>query len=244
MRKRFSTFSWVILTVVGIYLFLQLVVPYISKIITGKPNLLPVPETLFIWYIVLTILAVLTYVTSSDELMIRFLIPLKKKRVYLPVIILFPLLVGWYVYTKSIPEPSAPIEFRLQHPTIPKEFERLENPFRKLDTETQRKAVEEGIILYQKNCQPCHGAKADGNGPFADAFRLRPANFTDPGTLASVVEAYAFWRIKQGGPGLPSEATPWDSAMPSWKNDFTDEEIWKIIMAEYDIAGVGPRKPE
>ena len=176
--------------------------------------------------------------------MTKFIMPLKKRRVYIPIIILFPLFVGWFVYTKSIPTAVAPIEFRLQHPTIPKEFERLENPFRKLDAETQRKAVEEGIILYQKNCQPCHGAKADGNGPIADAFRLRPANFTDPGTLASVVEAYAFWRIKQGGPGLPPEATPWDSAMPSWKDDFTDEEIWKIIMAEYETAGVEPRKLE
>ncbi len=42
----------------------------------------------------------------------------------------------------------------------------------------------------------------------AGGFRLRPANFSDPGTIATVVEAYAFWRVTEGGPGLPPEATP------------------------------------
>jgi hypothetical protein len=32
--------------------------------------------------------------------------------------------------------------------------------------------------------------------------------------------------------------------MPSWKNDLTDDEIWKIIMGEYDTAGVMPRQRE
>jgi hypothetical protein len=32
--------------------------------------------------------------------------------------------------------------------------------------------------------------------------------------------------------------------MPAWKDELSDEEIWKIIVAEYDTAGVEPRKPE
>ncbi len=43
---------------------------------------------------------------------------------------------------------------------------------------------------------------------------------------------------------IQAHASPWDSAMPSWKDDLTDEEIWKIILAKYDTAGVEPRKPE
>jgi hypothetical protein len=39
-------------------------------------------------------------------------------------------------------------------------------------------------------------------------------------------------------------ATPWDSTMPPWEPDFTDEQIWKIIMGEYVTAGVEPRIPE
>ena len=78
----------------------------------------------------------------------------------------------------------------------------------------------------------------------ARGFRLKPADFTHPGTIATLVEAYLFWRIKEGAPGLPPEASPWDSAMPAWKDELTDEEIWKIILAEYEIAGMEPRKPE
>lgn len=75
-------------------------------------------------------------------------------------------------------------------------------------------------------------------------FRLKPVDFRDLGTIATLVESYLFWRIKEGGLGLPPQASPWDSAMPAWKDELSDEEIWKIILAEYDTAGVEPRKPE
>ena len=78
----------------------------------------------------------------------------------------------------------------------------------------------------------------------ARGLRLKPADFQDPGTIGTVVESYAFWRIKEGGRGLPMAASPWDSAMPAWKDELSDEEIWKIVMAEYAIAGREPRKPE
>jgi mono/diheme cytochrome c family protein len=106
------------------------------------------------------------------------------------------------------------------------------------------KVLEEGRVLYQKNCRPCHGTTAGGDGPMARGFRLKPINFRDPGTIATVVEGYLMWRIKEGGLGLPPEATPWDSAMPVWKDELSDEEIWKIILAGYDTAGMEPRKLE
>ncbi len=177
-----------------------------------------------------------------------------------------PLIVGWAVYNRTAPRLTSPTVLRIQHPTIPGAYEKLVNPFRDPTDEAVRafltktgqedlsldegrrafrKAVlVEGRDLYQKNCRPCHGTKADGQGPMAGGFRLRPANFTDPGTIATVVEAYTFWRIKKGASDLPPSATPWDSAMPVWERDLTDEEIWKIIIAMYDTAGVEPRKPE
>ena len=102
----------------------------------------------------------------------------------------------------------------------------------------------EGRALYAMNCRPCHGDSAAGDGPMADGFKLRPINFTDAGTLETIVEGYTFWRVTNGGPGLPTEATPWDSAMPEWKLSLTEEERWKIILAEYDLAEKTPRIPE
>ena len=102
----------------------------------------------------------------------------------------------------------------------------------------------EGRALYAMNCRPCHGDSVAGDGPMADGFKLRPINFTDNGTIETIVEGYTFWRVANGGPGLPTEATPWDSAMPEWKLSLTDEERWKIILAEYDLAQKTPRIPE
>ncbi|MFQ5688621.1 MAG: c-type cytochrome, partial [Candidatus Scalindua sp.] len=167
-----------------------------------------------------------------------------KKILQIAIIVAFPLLAGWFVYSGTAPETASPVELRIQHPTLPQKFENLENPYAHVDEEAKRRYTEEGKIMYQQNCRPCHGSKADGNGPFANAFRLRPINFTDPGTIATVVENFAFWRIKEGGPGLPNVSTPWDSAMPAWKDVLTDTQIWKIIMGEYVTAGVVARQRE
>jgi mono/diheme cytochrome c family protein len=102
----------------------------------------------------------------------------------------------------------------------------------------------EGRALYAMNCRPCHGDSVSGDGPMADGFKLRPLNFTDNGTIETIVEGYTFWRVTNGGPGLPTEATPWDSAMPQWKLNLSEQERWKIILAEYDLAQKTPRIPE
>jgi DMSO reductase family type II enzyme heme b subunit len=181
------------------------------------------------------------------------------------LLLLIPLMAGGFVYARAVPRVQSPTILRIQHPTIPGAYERLKNPFREPGDEAVRKwmaeakfgggledgrrayqeaALNEGRVIFQLNCRPCHGDAADGAGPMAWGFRLKPVNFTDPGTIATVVEAYALWRVTEGGAGLPPEATPWDSAMPVWKQDLSDEQKWKAIMAAYDLAGVEPRKPE
>lgn len=102
----------------------------------------------------------------------------------------------------------------------------------------------EGRALYAMNCRACHGDSVSGDGPMADGFKLRPINFTDNGTIETVVAGYTFWRVENGGPGLPTEATPWDSAMPEWKRSLTEEQRWKIILAAYSLARKTPRIPE
>ncbi|MBI1726685.1 MAG: c-type cytochrome [Candidatus Rokubacteria bacterium] len=183
----------------------------------------------------------------------------------LAVLLLVPVAAGAIVHARSVPAAGTPTSLRIQHPTIPGAYERLKNPFREPTDEAVKKwmdetkaagsletgrrayiraALMEGRLIFQINCRPCHGAAADGQGPMAWGFRLKPADFTDPGMIATVVEAYAFWRVTEGGPGLPPEGSPWDSARPIWKQDLTDEQTWKAILAAYDLAGVEPRKPE
>jgi len=181
------------------------------------------------------------------------------------VLVMIPLLVGWGTYSKNVPKVQSRTGIRVQHPTIPGRFEKLVNPLRDPSEERVKKYMEEkglavpvaeakemfveemtaeGRDLFQLNCRPCHGSKADGNGPMAWGFRLRPADFTDPGTIATVVEPFLFWRVNEGAFGLPAESSPWDSAMPAWKGEIEEEDMWRIILADYSTAGVEPRKPE
>ena len=280
-QRKISLFWLSIASLVVIYLLLKFGLGYLSMLIAGGEHLLPIPGVAMQMYIILAIIALALYITFSPENTRDFLAPVirflrgpepasprfKSERLRRQVgLVIIPLIVGGVVYAQIRPRVQSPTLLRIQHPTIPGAYERLQNPWRnpsddavkaflaetkleKISLEEGRellreKYTEEGRILYQINCRPCHGTKADGKGPMARGFRLNPIDFTDPGTIATLVEAYSFWRGKEGGPGLPAGATPWDSAMPVWKGDLTEDQMWMIIMAEYEIAGKEPRMPE
>lgn len=311
-------FGSVIITLLLVYGVVKLVIPAVSRMITGLPFPLTVPGTLVFIYMVLAVIALFLFITFSDDYLKEFLVPIKKflrggyglqvRRVVLAAI---PLIIGYQVYDIIVPKNELPSSLRIQHPSsnFPKKFEALKNPVANpsaadiqsfveqakankvtlipqvqadfdawreqnaegpmlsfiatspmkkfladlktgnVNDETARaalleKRLFEGRALYAMNCRPCHGDSVAGNGPMADGFKLRPIDFTDNGTIETIVEGYTFWRVANGGPGLPTEATPWDSAMPQWKLNLTEKERWMIIMAEYDLAQKTPRIPE
>lgn len=128
-------------------------------------------------------------------------------------------------------EVTKPTDLR---PPIPERYKGLKNPLK-----WDEKNLLAGERLYDIHCSPCHGGNLDGNGPEARGFFPPPANLI---TLISAVkppESYLFWRIKEGGPGLPKEWRPWDSAMPVWKEELADDDIWRIILYIYEAAGEG-----
>lgn len=267
-------FLWVTAFVVGLYLFCWKAFPHISKAIAGGKVPLPMPSTAFALYMLIALFGAFLYVTSEPGRLREFLSPLlaflrakgSLGMVRLGVFVLTPLVFGGALFTHLTREVSSPTGIRIQHPTMPGRFERLDNPFRNPSDEQVQKFIEktglsgvsleearaklierytrEGTILYEKNCRPCHGVAGGGDGPMARPLPLKPANFRDPGTIATVVEPYAFWRVNEGGRGLPTAATPWDSAMPVWKRDLKPEEMWKILLGEYEISQVSPRVPE
>lgn len=269
-------FPRILSLVIAVYLLLKFGLGWITGWVmkTGRP--MPIPSVAVFIFMVLVVAGAAVYVMSSEDRLKSFLAPILAtlrgetaagRIVRLVALILFPLTVGWEVYSSLVPEVEAPVGLRIQHPTMPGKYEKLENPFRNPSEESVKafiaseglppdttvdqgrarlveKVMDEGRGLYQKNCQPCHGCPADGSGPQSRGFRLKPIDFTDTGTIATLVEPYVFWRMKEGWAGLPNDSTPWDSAMPIWGDDLTDEEMWKVILAEYDIAGVEPRRPD
>ncbi len=244
---------WTVITLLGVYAGLRFGIPWLAVLVGVSATPAPVPKFAMAIYMFCAGLGALVYVSSEDKRWRDFLTPIVRALVIpqdrarggrlLPLAIV-PLLVGWVTWGQIMPSTQSPPEGRIQHPGLPGEFAKLENPFGVLEG-PERDAIErEGVVLYQKNCRPCHGTKGAGDGPLARGLRLRPVDFTDPGTIATVVEQYPFWRIQKGGIGLPNVATPWNSAMPAWEDELEPDAIWRIIMAEHGIAGTEPRKPE
>ncbi len=317
-KMKINRFWSMILTVFVVYLFVKIIIPAVSREITGLPFPLTVPGALVFIYMLLAIISIFLYVTFSDDILEEFLDPIKKflrgdyGSTFRTVVLCgLPLFIGWQVYEVLVPKNELPSSLRIQHPSsnFPKSSEDLKNPFadptdaevnafieqakanqvpfipqleadigfwaeensdshmlsfiatkpmkeflnemkaEQINEETAKNALVEknlfeGRALYAMNCRPCHGDSVSGDGPMADGFKLRPINFTDNGTIETIVEGYTFWRVANGGRGLPVEATPWDSAMPQWKLNLTEEQRWKIILAEYDLAEKTPRIPE
>jgi len=225
------------LLMVGLYIFFKYVMPLFTA---------PLPVSLIMLYMMLTFSGIMIFMTLSGASMESFLGPIFRfisgegqdgtmKTARLVVLALFPLLVGWQTYSSTAPSDLPPAENRTIHPAPPGEFTGLSNPVANTPDN-----VMQGKGLYAAYCSPCHG-QFDGKGPAARGFNPPPANFKDPTTIAMLQESYLFWRIKNGGVGLSVEGMPWKSAMPRWEFELKDEQIWKIIMGEYDGAGQKPR---
>jgi len=219
----------------------------------------PAPWSVIQIYMTVVFLAVLIYVSSDSDSWRQFVRPIRstlvdpgQRRVRVAFLVVAPLVLGYYAYTQAAAKPQAPPELRAVHPAPPDTIQvrgkainisGAENPLRK-DQANLGKNVAAGAEIYIRNCMFCHGDNLDGKGHFAHGFNPPPANFQDPGTIAMLQEAYLFWRIAKGGPGLPKESTPWNSVMPAWDERLTEEQIWQVIMYLYDATGQQPRRWE
>lgn len=219
----------------------------------------PAPWSVLTLYMGIVLLAVLVFVSADSDSWRGFLRPIRatlvdrdKRFLRLALLIVLPLLLGYYAYTQAAARPQAPPELRAVHPAPPESIQfrgkqfnisGAENPLRK-DQAKHREHVARGGEIYIRNCMYCHGDNLDGKGHFAHGFNPPPANFQDPGTIAMLQEAFLFWRIAKGGPGLPKESTPWNSVMPAWDDRLTEEQIWQVIMYLYDATGQQPRRWE
>jgi mono/diheme cytochrome c family protein len=219
----------------------------------------PAPWSVLRLYMTIIAMALLVFVSSDRDSWRDFVRPIRltltdpRYRILrTALVIVIPLLLGYYAYTQAAARPQAPPELRAVHPAPPDSLQfrgkeinisGVENPLRK-DTANYAKHVAAGRDTYVRNCVYCHGDNLDGQGHFAYGFNPPPANFQDKGTIAMLQEAYLFWRIAKGGPGLPKESAPWNSVMPRWEERLTEEQIWQVIMFLYDFTEQKPRRWE
>jgi hypothetical protein len=220
----------------------------------------PIPFSVVQIYMGITTLALAAYVSSSATRRAEFVAPLSalvnEPRLWpllAAILVLLPALAAANAWLGSRETLEAPAFGRTVHPAPPDtipfgdktiDLAKGHNPLRELETkepERYRAHVENGRKTYYQNCHFCHGDAMAGDGMYAHGLNPIPTNFTDPGTIAQLQESFLFWRIAKGGPGLPAEGGPWDSAMPAWEKFLKEEEIWEVILFLYDHTGQRPR---
>jgi mono/diheme cytochrome c family protein len=257
-RLKHKLTQFILVLVIG-YLFFQFGVPLLSLALTGVAA--PVPSHL-LWTIFMPILALvmLLFVSANEAAWSEFKAPLlaliverERRQVVMlrrVMLVALPALAGLAAFSAVQPGVNPPAELRSVHPAPPAsitfggktiDLQAATNPFRDANGNPDPAALAEGEAIYGQHCVFCHGDALRGDGLFAGALRPRPANFTDPGTIAQLQESYLFWRIATGGPGLPPEGKGWNSAMPAWKDELTEEQIWKVILYLYAATNQHPR---
>ncbi|MFZ2651025.1 MAG: c-type cytochrome [Burkholderiaceae bacterium] len=226
------------------------------------------PRSMMVVYLFITGIGVLLFFSSDERRWSEFKEPITTtlrdddKSIRRWVILTIISFIPWYVLYSSLkPSGETPLELRQIHPAPPaqlnvykKNFDlsTLENPVRmrvlKLLESDQtaglkiyQEAVQAGSLVYFGNCFYCHGDLLRGNGHFAKGLDPLPTDFADVGTIAQLQESFLFWRITTGGPGLPKEGIPWNSAMPVWHEMLSEDQVWNVITFLYDRVGQVPR---
>ncbi len=246
-------FGQAVLVLIIAFLLLVFGIPYIPPLL-GFPSA-PVPNSVLLQYLITVCVGILLWVSDNDKRWAEFKAPMHRvmvdpdqKRMRNSLMVLVPVLVAFLTFNQVRPSVAAPTSLRSIHPAPPGQIDfqgtamelgTLENP---LHSEgSMEEHYEEGKRVYYQNCLACHGDGLDGQGHYALGFNPTPLNFQDIGTIAQLTESFVFWRIAKGGPGLPNEGGPWNSAMPAWEDFLTQDEIWAVIIFLYEQTGHEPR---
>ncbi len=241
-----------VILLAGSYVLIKWGIAYLPLLLGMESA--PVPKSIVVQFVLTALVGILVYVSDNEEKWRRFKEPIlavlrdaDKRRLRATLLVLVPVIVGFATFDQTRPKVAAPVQLRAIHPAPPGritfrgktiELTGLENPLR--STGTLEEHYRTGRRVYYQDCLPCHGDLLDGRGHFGHGFNPTPLPF-DAGTIAQLTESFVFWRIAKGGPGLPREGTPWNSAMPVWEDFLTEEEIWAVIIFLYEQAGIDPR---
>ena len=251
-RLRHPFWQALLVLVVACLLF-EFGIPWLPELLGVRSA--PVPDSVLLQFMAIVVVGVLLWASATEERWRRFREPLRdvvvnpaRRGARIALLVLVPLLVGALTFLQVRPSVAAPASLRSIHPAPPgsitfrgqrMQLAGLENPLRADGSTAEDYAA--GRTIYYRNCLPCHGDALAGDGQYAHGFTPTPLSFQDNGTIAQLTESFVFWRIAKGGPGLPKEGAPWNSAMPAWEDMLTEEEIWAVIVFLYEQTGWSPR---
>jgi len=247
--RRVNLLTWALAWWVGIYILLRF--GFIA----------PIPSSVISIYMGIVSLALLAYVSSSQQRredisrpLVRFMTEKRYTAFLVATVVAIPALAAANVYVQMSAPLQPPLFSRTIHPASPPDItvhdkkidlNTGEDPFwplEKSNPEEFRKHVDNGRQVYYRNCVFCHGDNLAGTGMFIHGLDPIPTNL--PETIPLLRDTFLFWRISKGGPGLPEEGGPWDTAMPAWEKFLKEDEIWDVILFLYDHTGTRPRAKE
>jgi mono/diheme cytochrome c family protein len=192
----------------------------------------PIPASVIMIYMGIISIALLAFVSSSEQ---------RREEVSRPLV---RVMTEKRFFPRTV-HPASPPEITVHDKKI--EVESGDSPFRQLETsnpEEFKKHVENGRRVYYQNCVFCHGDNLAGNGMFVHGLDPIPTNFADGDTIANLRETFLMWRVSKGGPGLPEEGGPWDTAMPAWEKFLKEDEMWDVVLFLYNFTNERPRARE
>ena len=251
--RRAGLLMWAVAWWVGIYVLLRF----------GFTT--PIPSSVVTLYMGIVSLAIVAYVTSSQERrdevsgpLVRFMTEKRYTPLLGAAVIAIPALAAANVYVQmNVPlraaallahGPSRPRRPRSRCTTRRSTSTPADNPFRALETiepggVPQARRERAPDLLPELRLLPRRRPGAATACSCTGSIRSRP---TSPTATRSpnLRDTFLFWRIAKGGPGLPEEGGPWDSAMPAWEKFLTEEEMWEVILFLYDFTGERPRAKE
>ena len=122
------------------------------------------------------------------------------------------------------------------HGAVPSEYRTIAAP---PSLWTDAATLARGKEIYAARCATCHGEHGGGDGPDAADLIVKPASFKDTAMVASMSDAYWFWRVSEGGEVEPFRSE--GSLMPAWKAKLSVEDRWAVIAYQHALSGhAGP----
>ena len=213
--RRANLLMWAIAWWVGIYVLLRF----------GFTA--PIPSSVVSLYMGIVSIAILAYVSSSDERreevsgpLVRFMTDKRYTALLGATVVAIPALAAANVYVQMNVPLEPPLFSRTVHPASPSEItvhdkkidlDATENPFLPLETSNPaefRKHVENGRRVYYRNCVFCHGDDLSGNGMFVHGLDPIPTNFADKGTIAGLARHVSLLADFQGWSGASRGRRP------------------------------------
>ena len=114
---------------------------------------------------------------------------------------------------------------------IPQPYRSARNPLPNSAATFQR-----GAQVYAQNCAACHGTKGRGDGPAGQQLSPRPADLAWLAHSHMVGDQYVFWTVSEGG-------QPVGSAMPAFKGNLSQRDIWAVATYVRNGLGSHPDRP-